>query len=425
MSVVLPTPDAGLVARFAAGDENALVALYREEYDSLLGAAVERLGHELTHFRGRVAHKAMLDAWQARERFQNPVAFSAFLEEAVRQEADIQKRKHAALHHREGQTKHHVTVPTAEEAVKQLIDELHAPEADHAQAAEEARALKRTHTKEHVERIAPRSRWMLYTGISALVIGAIALGQRFVDRASSESAVTRGLAAENAQNLSSGRGQRGTLTLRDDTKVRMGSDTRLIIPAAFASNQRTVQIEGAATFTVAPADATKPGTAVPFAVRAGSVTFTAKGTVFTVRNYTEDESITLEVTEGTVEAKDRTSGVTQAVSAGEAVRFAGGAFAPLAGVARDVAMAWTRDSIVFDNAPLKTVVPELVRWFAMNAKLVDESAAERPVSMRIALNSSGEATKALTEAANLAITFGKDDRIEFTAAPPAPVTKKK
>ena len=34
--------------------------------------------------------------------------------------------------------------------------------------------------------------------------------------------------------------------------------------------------------------------------------------------------------------------------------------------------------------------------------------------MRIALSSSGDATKALTQAANLAIQFGKDDRLEFT-----------
>lgn len=53
----------------------------------------------------------------------------------------------------------------------------------------------------------------------------------------------------------------------------------------------------------------------------------------------------------------------------------------------------------------------------MNAVLVDEAAGDRPVSMRVALNSSGEATKALTQAANLVIEFGKDDRIEFSAAP--------
>jgi hypothetical protein len=44
--------------------------------------------------------------------------------------------------------------------------------------------------------------------------------------------------------------------------------------------------------------------------------------------------------------------------------------------------------------------------------------------MRIALNSSGEATKALTKAADLVINFGKDDRIEFSGAPAKAPAKK-
>jgi ferric-dicitrate binding protein FerR (iron transport regulator) len=415
MTVVLPTPEAGLVSRFAGGDENALVALYRDEYESLLSAAAERLGHELVHYRGRVAHKAMLETWQARERFENPVAFNAFLEEAVRHEADIQRRKHAALHHREGQTTHHVSVRGVDDAVRALMEELHAPEVDHAQAAEEARAMKRQHAKEHVERVAERPRWLLYGVIALVVLVAIGFGERLMERASVEVAIDKALKGENAQALNSGRGQRGTLTLRDDTQVRMGSDTRLVVPAAFATSQRTVQLEGTAVFTVSPTSSS--AAVAPFAVRAGSLTITAQGTVFAVRNFAEDGAVTVEVTEGRVEARDREGQAVQTIDAGQAVRFAGGAFSPLDGEARDVALAWTRDSIVFVQAPLGTVVPELVRWFSMNAVLVDPSVKDRPVSMRIALNSSGEATKALTEAADLVIDFGKNDRIEFKAAP--------
>jgi ferric-dicitrate binding protein FerR (iron transport regulator) len=105
------------------------------------------------------------------------------------------------------------------------------------------------------------------------------------------------------------------------------------------------------------------------------------------------------------------------ISAGQALRFANGAAAPLTGIARDVALAWTRDSIVFDKAPLGQVIPELVRWFGMNAVLVDTAAAARPVSMRLALNSSGEAARVLTQTANLTLSFGKDDRLEFSGAP--------
>lgn len=422
MSVVMPTPDAGVVARFVAGDENALVALYRQEYDSLLSAATEALGPELAHFRSRVAHKAMLDAWHARERFQNPIAFSAYLEEAVHWESDNQRRRHASLRHREGAPiKHHVEVCTVDQAVKLLMDTLHAPEADHEQAAQEARAMQRAHAKEHVERVAGQSRWLLYGGLTVVVAVAIIGLQRMLDRAGSEVAIDRALKSDDVQNLNSGKGQRGALTLRDGTKATLGSETRLTVPDEFPSSQRTVQLEGTATFKVTPINDVK---AIPFAVRAGTLTVTAKGTEFTVRNYTEDSGVVVHVTEGSVVAYDRVTDVSRTVNTGETVRFSGGTFATLDGVARDVAVAWTRDSIVFDQEPLRLVVPQLVRWYGMNAALVDETAGDRPVSMRIALNSSGEATKALTQAANLVINFGKDDRIEFSGAPAATAKKK-
>lgn len=414
MSVVLPTPEAAVVARFVAGDESALVARYRQQKDSLLSAAAETLGPELAHFRSRVAHQAMLDTWHARAVLK-PLAFSAYLEEAVHWESDNQRLRHAALRHREGGlSKHRVEVATANEAVKLLMETLHAPAADHEQAARASRAMQRAHAKAHVARVAGRPHWMWYGGLTVAVTVAIIGLQRMLDRAGSEAAIDRALKSDNVQNLNSGKGQRGALTLRDGTKATLGSETRLTVPDEFPATQRTVQLEGTATFKVTPINDVK---AIPFSVRAGTLTVTAKGTEFTVRNYTEDSDVVVHVTEGSVIAYDRATEVSRTVNAGETVRFSGGTFAVLDGVARDVVVAWTRDSIVFDQEPLRLVVPQLVRWFGMNAVLVDEAAGDRPVSMRVALNSSGEATKALTQAANLVIGFGKDDRIEFSAAP--------
>jgi ferric-dicitrate binding protein FerR (iron transport regulator) len=236
--------------------------------------------------------------------------------------------------------------------------------------------------------------------------------------------VDRALKGENVQNLTSSKGQRGTVTLRDGTRATMGSETRLSIPEEFAGTQRTVELEGTATFTVTPSNGDPKS--IPFAVRAGTATVTAKGTVFTVRSYPEDKAVYVQVAEGTVELKDRASGTVTPIKAGEAVKFiTDGTVTPLDGVARDVALAWTRDSIVFEQTPLRAVVPELVRWFGINAVLADSSIGDRPVSMRVALNSSGEATAALTKAADLTIAFGKDDRLEFNAAPAKPAPKAK
>jgi len=412
MAAVLPTPDPTLVARFAGGDESALTALYRQEYDRLLEASGAALGADLAHFRGRVAEKATIDAWEARSRFENPVALVAYLDEAVKQEAALQRRKHASLHRTDSQTASHVAVLDVEDAVPQLLASLHGPAVDHDALRAEARDLQKAHTRERVQRVGGRPKWIVPTLIGVGVLAVMFVGQRVLEKAGVEAAVDRALKADGGQTLSAQKGQRGSLTLRDGTKAAIGSDSKLHIPEAFATTVRTIALEGTATFTVTPS--TDP-TATPFAVRAGDATFTATGTVFTVRHFADDQVIFLQVTDGTVQVKDREHGTTQEVKAGSAIRIGpDGAMTPLTGGALDGAMAWTRDSLVFDNQPLKTVIPELVRWFGLNAALVDESIGDRPVTMRVALSSSGDATKVLTQAANLTIQFGKDDRIEFT-----------
>jgi ferric-dicitrate binding protein FerR (iron transport regulator) len=307
-----------------------------------------------------------------------------------------------------------VTVGTVEDAVRELLEELHAPVADPWLAGEEARTLKRAHAAEHVERVAAKPKWLLYGVIGVVVVAGILGAQRMLEVAGAEVAVDRALKSDDVQTLSSNRGQRGSVTLRDGTKATMGSETRVRIPAEFGVTQRTIELDGTATFAVSPSsNPTLPA----FAVRAGTVAVTSTGTIFTVRHYADEAAVVVEVTQGSVELKDRVSSVVQVISAGQALRFANGAAAPLTGIARDVALAWTRDSIVFDKAPLGQVIPELVRWFGMNAVLVDTAAAARPVSMRLALNSSGEAARVLTQTANLTLSFGKDDRLEFSGAP--------
>jgi ferric-dicitrate binding protein FerR (iron transport regulator) len=417
MSVAFPTPDSALVARFKTGDESALTSLYRQQYDALLQSSAAALGADLGHFRGRVAHQAMLDAWNDRARFENAGALTSFLEEAVKQEADIQRRKHASLNHRHSGATPHVTVPGVDDAVSKLQAALHET-VNHDAALAEARAAKKTHAKEHVERVGTTRKWYIPVLGTIAAVAIIVFAQRWMDRAGADAAVDRALKSDKVQTLSSNKGQRGSLTLRDGTKAAMGSETRLRIPEEFAGAQRTLLLEGAATFTVTPSTDPK---AVAFGVRAGDYTVTATGTQFTVRAYENEAGISVLVSDGTVSVKNRATGLITPLKAGEASHFtATGKVSELDGLARDVAFAFTRDSIVFEKAPLKDVVPELVRWFGINAALADPALGDRPVSMRVALASSGDATKALTESANVAIQFGKDDRIEFVDAPPAP-----
>lgn len=416
MAVALPTPDAAVVSRFTTGDQAALTTVYRQLYDGLAARAGEVLPAELATFRGRVAERAMLSAWQSRERFASPMNLVDYLDDAIQAESDVQRRKHASLSRKGGGAASHVTMLSTDDAVAKLLEAL--SPVDHEKAMAEAREAKKAHTKEHVERVGGRPKWIIPTVLGVVAVVAIIGLQRYLDKAGVDAAIDRSLKAEGVQTLSASKGQRGSVTLRDSTKATIGSDSKLRIPEDFASTKmRTIALEGTATFT--PHVESGPES-VPFSVRAGGATFTAASGAFTVRGFAEDSAVFLDVKEGTVQVKDRESGKTQDVAAGSALKIVGATFTPLEGVARDVAMAWTRDSLVFDNQPLNKVLPELVRWFSLNAAITDPSVEARPVSMRVALASSGDATKALTTAANLAIQFGKDDRLEFNDAAKAP-----
>ncbi len=425
MSTDLSALSAAVAARFGDGDEDALITIFRQQYEGLLAKAGEALGSDLAHFRGRVAEKAMLDAWKERARLKDPAALASFLKTAIDEEGAIQRSKSAALH-RHGPGSSHISVPGVEEAVSQLRTLLRPPEIDHQTALAEARAVRRAHSRTAAAS-SSRGRWVFGT-IGAVVVGALILyAQRWVNKQGEDAAIDRAFRSGDIDTQSSLRGQRGKLTLRDGTKASLGAETRLSIPSDFAVSQRTIMIEGAATFDVGAPDAAKP---MNFAVRAANATITSDGTVFTVRYYAdEDSSVFVEVTDGSVTVRDRVNKTEQKVTAGSAISLKpDGTFGNLSVIERDVALAWTRDSVVYENTPLRIVIPDIARWFGIKAALADSSISERPVSMRVALASSGDAVKALSERASLSMSFGKGDVMEFrdiSAAPPAKGKAKK
>jgi ferric-dicitrate binding protein FerR (iron transport regulator) len=421
MPAVLPTPDAAIFAQFTAGDEAGLVGVFRSSYEPLLASAEAALGPDLAHFKGRVVQQALLEAWGERARFANPAGLAGFLDEAIQQLAAAQKRKHASLHLRHGAsaTQPHVAVPSTEEALSQLLATLHAPPPDHEKLVAEAKAAKRAHAADHVQKVGGRRNLLVPGIVFVVAVAVIVLSLRWLDASSAEAGVDQALKADDVRQIASGRGQRGTVTLGDQSRATIGSDSKVRIPKEFGGQKlRTVELIGTARFAVAE------GRPVPFAVRAKNVTVTATGTAFTVRAFPEEDGVTVAVDEGSVSVKVREGGASRSVAAGEAIRVgADGQIGTIEGDALDVALAWVRDSIVFVDAPVKAVIPELVRWFGINAALGDEAIGDRRVSLRLALASSGEATRALNEAANLTIQFGKDDRIEFYDSPPAPPSR--
>lgn len=410
MADLLPRPDLTQFTAFRKGDEQALTDIYRTGYDAMLAQSKEVLGPDLQHFGGRVAQQAMLSVWRRHESYEDVNGFTSSLEEAVREESQLQRRKHAALNHGAKTALHgvskgaHLAVPTADQAVEQLMAELHAAPIDHAKTVAETLEARKHQAAAHVQNVGSKKSWLKPAAV-VLVLGAgIVALMRWLGASSEEVAATKAIAAENARVVSAAKGQRGKVSLDDATKLLIGSDSKVRAPNDFGVLVRTLELTGTANFNVAP------GGKLPFVVRAQNAVITATGTSFTVRAFPVDSAVTVAVDEGSVSVRAKGEKTETAVPAGKTLRMAkDGTVSMLDDAQHDIVTAWTRDSLVFTEVPMSVALPELVRWFDLKAKLADAALNERKVSLRIGLQSSGEALKAVAAAGNMMIAFEKGD----------------
>lgn len=90
------------------------------------------------------------------------------------------------------------------------------------------------------------------------------------------------------------KGLRTTVTLPDNSRVTLNSDTRIAYTDRFEGPDRTVKLDGEAFFDVEK-DASRP-----FIVETGSVRMTVLGTSFNVRSYTGDREFQATLIEGSL-----------------------------------------------------------------------------------------------------------------------------
>lgn len=407
MTVALPTPDVQQFHAFTQGDEGALKSIFRTEYDALIAQAEAALGPDLAHAACRIVQQAMLSTWRRRTEFMAPTGLVAFLEAAVQEEVVVQRRRHAALHRHPSTTPaRHPPRPTVDEAIASLDATLHAPAPDHDRLIEEARTAKKHHAAEHVQSVGRKTNWMIPTALVAVAVVVIIAAQRWVQARGGDLAATKALQSDEVRDISSLRGQRGTVTLGDDSRARIGSDSKLRVPKEFGLTVRTLEVTGTARFVVAD------GKSMPFTVRAANMDIMAAGTEFAVRAFPDDSAISVMVDQGSVRVRVRDASANHTVAAGEAVRVArDGSVSPLAPAARDGMFAWTRDSLIFTDAPLREVIPQLIRWYDLKLALGDPAIGDKRISVRLGLESSGTALEAVRQAAGLKIEFGADKEV--------------
>src|SRR5439155_1527064 len=181
----------------------------------------------------------------------------------------------------------------------------------HPLAAECIEALERALDKEEAKPMPRRRRGSGLRGfgiaaVLALVAGAAALWWL-------ESSRLRPAMRE----FTTARGHRAAIRFADGTRILLGVDSRLRVPAAYGATAREAYLDGAAYFDVAHDPAR------PFAVHAGKGVIRDIGTRFGVRAYADEQDVEVVVADGKVSlgAAAAHESAAQLVSGGELSRL--------------------------------------------------------------------------------------------------------
>lgn len=196
------------------------------------------------------------------------------------------------------------------------------------------------------------------------------------------------------------RGERETVRLADGTEFTLAPASRLRVPFAYTTGDRSVRLDGEAYFRVVH------DTRHPFSVRANNLIVTDIGTAFDVRAYASDKAIgRVAVVDGTVGVRVwggvaglRIGRAPETLSAGDV------------GVVTDTAVhvtrspdigrfvAWMQGGLVFNDTPLRDAVRDLERAYDIDIAISDSTLLSQPITARFSAEPVDQVLEAVTVA---------------------------
>jgi transmembrane sensor len=148
--------------------------------------------------------------------------------------------------------------------------------------------------------------------------------------------------------LTTARGEQSPLplVLADGTKVWLNAESSITFPTAFNGKERVVKLTGEAYFEV------KHNDQQPFKVQTANQTIEDIGTSFNINAYMNEPASRTTLLEGAVRVNGLLLKPGQQ-SDGKRIET----------VDTDEAVAWKNGNFQFDNADIKTVMRQLIRWY--------------------------------------------------------------
>jgi ferric-dicitrate binding protein FerR (iron transport regulator) len=411
MPATTPTIEPDVLAAFRAGDESALERVYRERYRALLDVAIADLGDPLRA--ARTVERVAADLWKERTQFDSPAAFERYFGALLHERIVREHGRVASLHRHESAARNSTpprgAAPSTDVSWEHVKALLHP-----AVSATELSAMQsaaRHHTAEHLAAVGrkPMPVRSIVLGVAA-ALAIVAL--LFVVPRMRQDEIGKALASPDARTVASKPGQRGAVKLSDGSEAVLGAMSSVLIPPGFASQLRAVKLEGTASFTVVP------NKTLPFIVRADRATVTALGTTFDVSAYPGDRLLVLRVRQG--EVRLESSKGTRVVKQSEAVSVESSGIVHAASATELAeALGWVDGEFVITDRSLRDALPIIRRWFDIDPRPADEKLLDRRVTMRVGLDSSRAAIRALQESAQVLLTYERNKALLYDVAPAA------
>jgi transmembrane sensor len=178
--------------------------------------------------------------------------------------------------------------------------------------------------------------------------------------------------AAPAREVTTRRGERAVFNLGDGSRVVLGAESQLTIPASYnrPGAGRKLRLEGEGYFQVRH-DASRP-----FSVTTPHGVAEDLGTDFVVTTYPEIHGMRVVVASGAVAVR-RDSVPLVTLTRGDLGTLDSAGTATVSRVDPAEYLAWTGGALVFDGTPLSEVRPALERWYDLDISLADSSLGAR------------------------------------------------
>ncbi len=194
--------------------------------------------------------------------------------------------------------------------------------------------------------------------IIIIALLAMDLHLRLNNSTQDRAAIANALISANIHEIYTPKGAKANIMLPDSSVVKLNSDSKIIFPDKFASDERVVYIEGEGFFDVQ----SNPNS--PMIVRTSNgYDVKVLGTKFNICSYREEKRSKTTLIEGNIEIVKANKVIAYLAPGDSFVKEEVQTIKNTNDIKQEADIAWTKDILVFDNTPLREVIIKLERWY--------------------------------------------------------------